>query len=105
MAGASVALGDTIRTWPRLVGRRLHTEAVMAGKVCSASPNFSRDRGCTWYSRLARDCWGPERANAPSCDGAMVSGPRFQAAYCKPISALPHKVPAMVFRVLAPSTL
>src|SRR3546814_12308883 len=89
-------------TCPRLDGCRLHTDAVNAGKSCSASPNFSSDKGCTWYSRLARDCLSSERANAPICDGAMVSGPRFCNTYCRPILALPHKDPAMVFSVFAP---
>ena len=39
MAGAAVGSALFRRTCPRLVGRRLHTEGVMALKVCSGSPN------------------------------------------------------------------
>ena len=43
------------RAWvePRLVGRRLQTLRVIAGKSCSGSPNRSSDSGCTWNSTLA----------------------------------------------------
>ena len=42
--------GFAVRAWtePRLEGRRLQALMVIAGKVCSGSPNASRDRGWTW---------------------------------------------------------
>ncbi|MCY1464923.1 hypothetical protein D9M71_830060 [compost metagenome] len=60
---------------PRLSGRRLHTEAVNAGKRCNGSPKRSSDKGCTWYCKLAVACSGLERTNAPNWLGAMASGP------------------------------
>ena len=39
-----------IRTWPRLVGRRLQTDGVIAGNGWSGSPNLSRLKGCTCHS-------------------------------------------------------
>ena len=47
-----------MRTVPRLVGFRLHTLAVKAGKLCSGSPKASSDSGCTWYSRFGHSCVG-----------------------------------------------
>src|SRR5689334_816416 len=81
-----------MRTLHGLVGRRLATDAVKAGKGCSGSPNLSRDRGWTWYSRLAVLCEGSERVNPPSCDGAMVSGPVRKNRYSSPIEILPVRV-------------
>ena len=78
-----------MRTWPRLVGRRLHTLAVNAGNGCGGSPNRSSEIGCTWYWRFGRrHATGRDFANAPSCDGAMVSGPSRKSAYSRPIFAL-----------------
>ena len=74
---------------PRLVGRRLQTEAVKAGKGCSASPNRSRLKGWTWYSRLAVSKLGSLRAKQPSCDGAAVSGPLRNSAYSQAMPARP----------------
>ena len=42
-----VLASDMICTLPRLLGLRLHTLAVNAGKLCKGSPNASRLRGCT----------------------------------------------------------
>ena len=78
-----------MRTWPRLVGRRLHTEGVIAGNGCSGSPNLSSDSGCTCHSMLAEGCDGSLLAKAPSCDGGMVSGPVLNSRYSSPIAALP----------------
>lgn len=52
MAGAVRKSAFLICTVPRLVGLRLHTLAVKAGKLCSGSPNASSDKGCTWYWML-----------------------------------------------------
>ena len=68
------ALGDL--SVPRLVGLRLHTLAVKALKRCRGWPKASSDSGCTWNWMLARSWFGSERVKMPSCDGAMVSGPR-----------------------------
>ena len=42
-----------MRTQPRESGRRLQTLGVMAGNVCSGSPNLSSDSGCTCHSMFA----------------------------------------------------
>ena len=54
MAGASSWRALLMRTVPRLVGLRLHTLAVKAGKLCSGSPKASSESGCTWYSMLGQ---------------------------------------------------
>src|SRR5688500_17738690 len=85
MDGASPALPPRIRTVPRLVGRRLHTLAVKAGKGCGSSPNLSRERGWMWNWRFGVAYSGEERVNAPNCEGAMVSGPLRKRAYSSAI--------------------
>ena len=62
-------------TRPRLVGLRLQTLAVIAGKACSGSPKASRLSGCTWNSMFAWFRPGSERVNAPSWLGAALIGP------------------------------
>ncbi len=69
-----------MRTWPRLVGRTLHTLAVKAGNGSSGSPNFGSVSGCTWYWMLGVSRDGSDLVKAPSCDGAMVIGPRRRSA-------------------------
>jgi hypothetical protein len=69
-----------MRTVPREVGCRLQALTVIAGKRCRGSPNLSSDSGCTWNWMLARSRCGSERVKMPSCDGAMVSGPRRRKA-------------------------
>ena len=56
------------------------TLAVSAGNSCSGSPNLSSESGCTWNWMLARSRVASERVNSPSCEGAMVSGPRRNSA-------------------------
>src|SRR5436190_20883625 len=104
MLGASSGRGVRMRTWPRLVGFRLHTLAVNALNGCSGSPKASRDSGCTWYSRSGHGLAGSLRVNAPSCDGAMLIGPLRVTRYSRPISALPHHERAIVLSVFTPST-
>ena len=94
-----------MRTVPRLVGFRLHTLAVKAGKGCSGSPKASSERGCTWYSMLGHSNCGPLRVKAPSCEGAMLIGPVRNIAYSAPIFSLPHHELASVFNVVTPCTL
>src|SRR5688572_3335962 len=103
MAGASSKRGLLMRTLPRLVGLRLHTLAVKAGKLCSGSPKASSERGCTWYSRFGQSCSGELRVKAPSCDGAMLIGPLRFHAYSRPIFALPISDEAITLSVGAPS--
>src|SRR2546423_1016476 len=105
MLGASSCFGVRMRTWPRLVGFRLHTLAVKALNGCSGSPNASSDSGCTWYSRSGQGLDASLRVKAPSCDGAMLIGPLRLARYSSPISALPHHERAIVLSVFTPSTL
>src|SRR5436853_7570428 len=99
MLGASSAFGVRMRTWPRLVGFRLHTLAVNALNGCSGSPKASSDSGCTWYSTFGCGCDGSLRVKAPSCDGAMLIGPLRLSAYSSPISALPHHERVIVLSV------
>src|SRR6476619_3114311 len=94
-----------MRTLPRLVGFRLHTLAVKAGKECKGSPNASSDSGCTWYSMLGHWKSGALRVNAPSCEGAMLMGPLRFNAYSAPILSLPHHEFASVLSVVTPLTL
>ncbi len=89
MRGASAGSAERSRIVPREVGRRLQAETVTAAKRCSGSPKRSSDKGWTWNWRLARSCSGDEVVNRPSCEGAMVSGPRRKSAYSAPISARP----------------
>ena len=53
MSGATSGSGPTAWIEPRLVGLRLQTLSVMAGKACNGSPKRSSDSGWTWNSRLA----------------------------------------------------
>ena len=69
MTGGVSGSGLASRISPRLVGRRLHTDGVMASKRCNGSPNRSRDSGCTCHSMLADACSASLFANAPSWDG------------------------------------
>ena len=75
MAGASSKRGLLMCTLPRLVGLRLQTLAVNAGKACSGSPKASSESGWTWNSRFACGCSGELRVKAPSYDGDMLIGP------------------------------
>src|SRR5258708_2250044 len=88
-----------MRAVPREVGRRLHTEGVMAGTGCSASPNFSSDSGCTCHSMLGVASDGSLFANAPSCDGGIVSGPVLKRRYSSAMAALPNQRLARSFSV------
>ncbi len=99
MAGAWRKSALLICTVPRLVGFRLQTLAVKAGKACSGSPKASSDRGCTWYCRLACGRSGRLRVKAPSCEGAMLIGPVRRSAYSRPILALPTQLPASTLSV------
>ena len=92
-------------TVPRLVGLRLQTLAVKAGKLCSGSPNASSDRGCTWYCRLGCSSSGRLRVKAPSCEGAMLIGPLRRSRYSMPMRSLPQGLAARVLRVSASRTL
>src|SRR5205814_7881060 len=83
-----------MRTWPREVGRRLHTEGVMAGNGCNGSPNFSSESGCTCHSMLGVLCDSSDFAKAPSCDGGIVSGPVLYMRYSSPIQAFPQRLAA-----------
>ena len=94
-----------MRTQPRDAGRRLHTLGVIAGKLCSGSPNLSSESGCTCHSMLGVGCDGSLLANAPACDGGMVSGPVRNAKYSSAIAALPHRLLAMPFSVFTFFTL
>src|SRR5260221_10226745 len=94
-----------MRTQPRELGRRLHTEGVIAGKLCSGSPNLSSDSGCTCHSMFGVGCAGSLFANAPACDGGMVSGPVRKAKYSAAMAAFPHQELAMPFSVFTPCTL
>jgi len=105
MAGASSKRGVLMCTVPRLVGLRLHTLAVMAGKLCSGSPNASRLRGWTWYWMLGQGRDGSLLVKAPSWLGAMLIGPVRLKRYSAPIMALPHQLLARVLSVLAFFTL
>src|SRR5690606_14312923 len=104
MAGATPGSGRVTCTHPRLVGRRLQTLTVIAGKPCRPAPNLSSDRGWTWNWRVGVACSGEDLAKAPSCDGAMVSGPRRSAAYSSAISGLRHHWAYSAFRVGTPLT-
>ena len=94
-----------MRIQPRLLGRRLHTDGVIAGYWCNGSPKRSSDSGCTCHSMLADGCAGSLFANAPSCEGGMVSGPVRKSRYSRPIAALPNSELARSFRVVTPCTL
>src|SRR5437868_1065230 len=101
MAGASSKRGLLMRTLPRLVGLRLQTLAVKAGKLCSGSPKASSESGCTWYSRFGHSYAGELRVKAPSCEGAMLIGPLRLKRYSIPIFALPYSEEASTLRVSA----
>src|SRR5689334_20816958 len=99
MAGASSKRGDLMFTVPRLVGLRLHTLAVKAGKLCSGSPKASSESGCTWYSRFGHSSSGELFVKAPSCEGAMLIGPLRLRAYSRPMRALPSSEEASTLSV------
>src|SRR5438034_10553872 len=94
-----------MRTQPRELGRRLHTLGVIAGKLCSGSPNLSSDSGCTCHSMLGVGCAGSLLAKAPACEGGMVSGPVRKRKYSAAIAALPKRLLATPLRVLTFRTL
>ncbi len=50
-------------------------------KGCRSSPNLSSESGWTWICRSGVATLSSERRNAPSCEGAMVSGPVRNSAY------------------------
>lgn len=85
-----------IQNWNILPRRhlKLQTLAVMAGKECKGSPNFSSESGCTWYSRFGVASMSLDLAKAPSWLGAMVRGPRRWKKYCKAISTFPKGLAA-----------
>src|SRR5919205_4055010 len=88
-----------IRTQPRELGRRLHTLGVIAGNACSGSPNLSSESGCTCHSMFAVGCDASLLANAPACEGGMVSGPVRKRKYSAAIAAFPSQLFATVFSV------
>src|SRR6188508_2710635 len=88
---------DLIRTQPREVGLRLQTLGVIARNGCSGSPNLSRESGCTCHSMFGVGCAGSLLANAPSCEGGIVSGPVFMKRYSRPNAILPTSVLARSF--------
>src|SRR5438067_10472392 len=94
-----------MRTQPRELGRRLQTLGVIAGKLCSGSPNLSSDSGCTCHSMFGDGCDASLLAKAPACDGGMVSGPVRKRKYSAAIAALPTQLFATVFSVRAFLTL
>jgi hypothetical protein len=94
-----------MRTWPRLVGLRLHTLVVKAGKGCSGSPNASKLSGCTWYSKLACGCDGSLLVKAPNWLGAMLMGPLRVSKYSRPMRDLTHQLLANTLSVGAPCIL
>ena len=102
MTGCAVGSGEAMSTLPRLSGRRLQTEAVIAGNGSSGWPKAGSDKGWTWYSRLGVATSSDDRAKAQSCDGAMDMGPDRKSAYSRPIFALPISEFAIVFSVFAP---
>src|SRR5438034_983062 len=63
-----------MRTQPRELGRRLHTLGVIAGKLCSGSPNLSSDSGCTCHSMFGVGCAGSLFAKAPACEDGFFVG-------------------------------
>ncbi len=71
------------RMLPRRVGRRLHTLAVKAERRAACRRTCRASSGWMWNCRFGVACSGEERVKAPSRDGAMVSGPRRNRAYCK----------------------
>src|ERR1044071_2536927 len=105
MSGWAAGSGDFIRTQPRDAGRRLHTLGVIAGKLCSGSPNLSSESGCTCHSIFGVGREGSLLANAPACEGGMVSGPVRNAKYSSAIAALPQMLLAMPFSVFTFFTL
>ena len=105
MAGAACGSAFLIRTWPRLVGCRLQTDGVIASNLCSGEPNLSSDNGCTCHSMFACGWPGSLFANAPSCDGGIVSGPLRNSAYSSAMRAWPSHVPARRFSVTVLRTL
>src|SRR5690554_884628 len=105
MAGARRGSRPVMRTVPRLVGLRLQTLAVIAGKVSRGWPKAGRLSGCTWYSMLGCSNASLLRVKAQSWEGAMLMGPERVRAYSRPIFALPTRLLAMVLRVFAPFTL
>src|SRR5258706_7856743 len=105
MAGCVCGSALLIRTCPRLVGRKLHTEGVIAGNGCNGTPNFSRDNGCTCHSMLADGCDGSLLANAPNWLGGIVSGPVRKKRYSRPMDILPNRLWVRSFSVVVFFTL
>src|SRR5919109_5492821 len=94
-----------MRTQPRDAGRRLQTLGVIAGKLCSGSPNLSSESGCTCHSMFGVGCAGSLLANAPHCEGGIVNGPVRKRKYSAAIIALPQRLLAMPFSVFTFFTL
>src|SRR5260221_11061323 len=88
-----------MRTQPRELGRRLHTLGVIAGKLCSGSPNLSSDSGCTCHSMFGVGCEASLFAKAPACEGGMVGGPVRSGKYWAAMAAFPIQLLAMPLRV------
>ena len=104
MAGAVAGSVEVIDMLPRLEGRKLQTEGVIASYLCSGEPNASNDSGCTCHSMLA-DAWLESLlANAPSWEGGIVIGPVLLKKYSRPIFAIPQGYFALRFRVTVLST-
>ena len=75
----AVAAVVTVAAAAALVyGRRLPllAAAVATAGIAVEGDGLSSDIGCTWNCRFALGCVGSERMKMPSCEGAMVSGPR-----------------------------
>ena len=104
MAGAVAGSVEVIDMLPRLEGRRLHTEGVIASYLCSGEPNLSSESGCTCHSIFAEAWLGSLLANAPSCDGGIVMGPVLLKKYSRPIFAIPQGYFARRFSVTVLST-
>ena len=81
IAGGDIASGVFMRIWPRLLGRKLQTDGVMALNLCNGSPNLSRERGWTCHSMLGEGWFGSLFEKAPNWDGGIVSGPVLNAIY------------------------
>src|SRR6185503_13812756 len=99
MFGGVCGSEDLIRTQPREVGLRLQTLGVIARNGCSGSPNLSRESGCTCHSMFGVGCAGSLLANAPSCEGGIVSGPVLKNRYSSPIASFPQGLFASSFSV------
>ena len=90
-------------TLPRLVGLRLQTLAVKAGKLSSGWSKARRLSGCTWYCRLAMRARGDRcarrrRAARAPCSSARCAATRIRA----PMPGLAAETRASVFSVRTP---